>query len=93
MPWALSLTGPKVSIATMTPTVVSRPVPARAMRNRDRKTETPPRVKARKTAPAMISVVKTADSRPRPMPESTTVAAPVVEASATSLVGRLSVPV
>lgn len=30
MPWALSETGPKVSMATMTPTVVSRPVPARA---------------------------------------------------------------
>jgi hypothetical protein len=29
MPWALSETGPKVSIATMTPTVVSRPQPAR----------------------------------------------------------------
>ena len=35
MPWALSLTGPKVSIATITPTVVSRPVPARATANSD----------------------------------------------------------
>ena len=33
MPWALSETGPKVSIATMTPTVVSRPVPASATAN------------------------------------------------------------
>jgi hypothetical protein len=35
MPCALSLTGPKVSIATITPTVVSRPVPARATANSD----------------------------------------------------------
>ena len=47
MPWALSLTGPKVSIATMTPTVVSRPQPASAMRNSDRMTEPPPSRKAR----------------------------------------------
>ena len=33
MPWALSETGPKVSIETITPTVVSRPVPARATAN------------------------------------------------------------
>ena len=35
MPCALSETGPKVSMATMTPTVVSRPQPASAMRNSD----------------------------------------------------------
>ena len=46
MPWALSDTGPKVSIATMTPTVVSRPVPARAMANSDRVIEPPPSRKA-----------------------------------------------
>ena len=34
MPCALSATGPNVSMATMTPTVVSRPVPARATANR-----------------------------------------------------------
>ena len=34
MPCALSETGPKVSIATITPTVVSRPQPARATANR-----------------------------------------------------------
>ena len=33
MPCALSATGPKVSIATITPTVVSRPVPASATAN------------------------------------------------------------
>ncbi len=32
-PWALSDTGPKVSMATMTPTVVSRPQPASAIMN------------------------------------------------------------
>ena len=35
-PWALSEIGPKVSMATMTPTVVSRPVPASATANSDR---------------------------------------------------------
>ena len=46
MPCALSLTGPKVSMATMTPTVVSRPQPARAMRNSDTMVTPPPRRKA-----------------------------------------------
>src|SRR4029078_6680483 len=36
MPCALSETGPKVSIATITPTVVSRPQPARATAQSDR---------------------------------------------------------
>ena len=35
MPWALSETGPKVSMATITPTVVSRPQPASAIANND----------------------------------------------------------
>ena len=39
MPCALSETGPKVSMATMTPTVVSRPVPARATANSATNTE------------------------------------------------------
>ena len=39
MPWALSETGPKVSIATMTPTVVSRPQPASATANSDTTTD------------------------------------------------------
>src|SRR5262249_1646202 len=34
MPWALSVTGPKESMDTMTPTVVRRPVPASATANR-----------------------------------------------------------
>jgi hypothetical protein len=31
MPWALSATGPKVSMDTMTPTVVSIPIPVKEM--------------------------------------------------------------
>ncbi len=42
MPWALSLTGPKVSMATMTPTVVSSPQPASATANSEMTTEPPP---------------------------------------------------
>jgi len=42
MPCALSETGPKVSMATMTPTVVSNPQPASAMANRPTTTEPPP---------------------------------------------------
>ena len=42
MPCALSETGPKVSIDTMTPTVVSRPVPASAIAKRDSSTMPPP---------------------------------------------------
>ena len=58
MPWALSETGPKVSIATMTPTVVSRPQPASAMRNSDSVTEPPPSRNARvDRAPPMMTAV------------------------------------
>jgi hypothetical protein len=42
MPCALSLIGPKVSIATMTPTVVSRPLPASATANSATIVEPPP---------------------------------------------------
>ena len=55
MPWALSETGPKVSIDTMTPTVVSRPVPASAIANRLRTTEPPPSEKAPNTAAPISS--------------------------------------
>jgi hypothetical protein len=43
MPCALSEIGPKVSIATMTPTVVSKPVPASATANNARMTTPWPR--------------------------------------------------
>ena len=57
MPWALSEIGPKVSIATMTPTVVSRPVPASATQKRPSRTEPPPRRYAPKTAEPISSAV------------------------------------
>ncbi len=55
MPWALSETGPNVSMDTITPTVVSRPQPARAMAKRLSTMEPPPSEKAPKTAAAMSS--------------------------------------
>ncbi len=55
MPWALSLTGPKVSIETMTPTVVSRPVPASATANSATVTLPDPSRYAPKTAALMSS--------------------------------------
>ncbi len=55
MPWALSETGPKVSMDTMTPTVVSRPVPASAMANRLSTTDPPPRENAANTAAPISS--------------------------------------
>ena len=57
MPWALSETGPKVSIATMTPTVVSRPQPASATANSETVTEPPPSRKAPYTAAPMTTAV------------------------------------
>ena len=57
MPWALSETGPKVSIATMTPTVVSRPQPASATANSDTVSDAPPSRNAPNTAAPMTSVV------------------------------------
>ena len=57
MPCALSLTGPKVSMATMTPTVVSRPQPASATANSEMTTEPLPSRKAPNTAAPMVSAV------------------------------------
>ena len=93
MPWALSETGPKVSIATITPTVVSRPQPASDTAAKATVTLPPPIRKAPNTAAPMTSVVYTADSSPTPMPERITVAAPVSDVLPTSLTGRWSVPV
>ena len=55
-PCALSETGPKVSIATMTPTVVSRPQPASAIMNSDTISDVDSR-NAPYTAAAMTSAV------------------------------------
>ncbi len=57
MPWALSETGPKVSMATITPTVVSRPQPASATANSETVRVAPPRRNAPKTAAPITSVV------------------------------------
>ncbi len=93
MPWALSETGPKVSIATMTPTVVSRPQPASATANSEIATTPEPSRNAPNTAAAITSAVNTADSKPTERPDRITVAAPVSEVLPTSMTGRWSVPV
>ena len=56
IPWALSETGPKVSMATITPTVVSRPQPASAMANSEM-TPAPPSRYAPSTAAAITTAV------------------------------------
>ena len=57
MPCALSLTGPNVSMATMTPTVVSRPQPASATRNSASGTEPPASRNTPQIAAAMMPAV------------------------------------
>jgi hypothetical protein len=57
MPCALSLTGPKVSIATMTPTVVSRPQPASATRNSASQIDPPARRNTPRIEAAMMPAV------------------------------------
>src|SRR5205085_9935545 len=56
-PWALSETGPKVSMATMTPTVVSRPQPARATANSEMASDPVPSRNAPNTAAPSTMVV------------------------------------
>ena len=53
MPCALSEIGPKVSIATMTPTVVSRPVPASEIARSESTMLPPPKRNAPNTADAI----------------------------------------
>jgi len=55
IPCALSEIGPKVSIATITPTVVRRPVPASATANSERTIEPPPSKNAPNTEAAINS--------------------------------------
>ncbi len=80
IPWALSLTGPKVSMDTITPTVVSSPVPARATAKSATVVLPDPSRYAPKTAALMSSAEYTADSSPTPIPERMLVAGPVVDA-------------
>src|SRR4051812_40941080 len=93
MPWALSETGPKVSMATITPTVVSRPQPASATAKSEIVSEPEPRRNAPNTAAPITSVVYTADSKPTDRPDRMTVAAPVSDVLPTSFTGLYSVPV
>jgi hypothetical protein len=93
MPWALSVTGPKESIDTMTPTVVSRPVPASATQNSASVGLPVPIRNAPYTAAPISRAAYTADSMPEEMPERITVAAPVRELSPMSRTGRRLVSV
>ena len=88
MPCALSEIGPKVSIATITPTVVNRPQPASATAKSERTITPPPSRYAPNTAAAISRAEKTADSKPTETPARITVAGPVFEDAATSFTGR-----
>ena len=86
MPCALSDTGPNVSIDTITPTVVSMPMPVSEMKYRRSAMVSPSR-KAPMIAPPISRIDHTVDSSPTENPDSTVVAAPVCEDSATSRTG------
>ena len=93
MPWALSETGPKVSIATMTPTVVSRPQPASATANSERSpTATDEEGTEHRGRRSRARCRRRTRSRPRD-PKGSRSPAPVSEVVPTSLTGRCSVPV
>ncbi|CAB4601623.1 unannotated protein [freshwater metagenome] len=73
----------------MTPTVVSKPVPASAIAKSDKTMDPPPSKNAPITAVAIRIAEYTADSNPTEIPARRTVAAPVCEADETSFTGRL----
>src|SRR4029453_9384814 len=75
IPCALSDTGPKVSIDTMTPTVVSIPIPVSEMKYRASRALSPS-TKAPEMTPAMIRIDQTVDPRPIAKPERIVVAGP-----------------
>ena len=93
MPAALSHTGPKVSSLTMTPVVASMPMPASATRYSENWRLPSPSTSAAPTAMAIAMMAYTELSRPEDVPDSTTVAGPVSDASAISCTGAYSVPV
>src|SRR5579859_7125821 len=93
MPCALSDTGPNVSMDTITPTVVSRPVPASATANSAIVGLPVPSRNAPYTAAPISSAEYTADSSPTAMPDRITVAGPVRADSVISLTGRRLVSV
>jgi hypothetical protein len=88
----LSETGPYVSIETITPTVVSIPMPVSEMKYRASAVFSP-RMKAPVTAPAMMRTAHTVDSRPTENPDRIVVAGPVFVASAISRTGLYFVSV
>jgi len=88
IPCALSEIGPKVSIATITPTVVRSPQPASATAKSERTMLPPPRRNAPNTPAAIRRAEYTADSNPTDTPARMTVAAPVLDEAATSFTGR-----
>ncbi len=87
MPCALSVTGPNESIDTITPTVVSSPVPAIATANSAMVAFPAPSRKAPQTTAPISSAEYTADSMPVATPDRMTVAAPVSELSPISRIG------
>ena len=97
MPCALSDTGPYVSIETITPTVVSIPIPVRAMKYRRSASTFDEFGSARKyaamTAPAITRTDQTVDSSPMENPARIVVAWPVTVASAISRTGLCFVSV
>ena len=92
MPCALSLIGPNVSIDTMTPTVVSIPMPVSAMKYRRSARRFVECGSARKNAalmaPPITRIDHTVDSRPIENPDRIVVAGPVTVDSAISWTGR-----
>jgi hypothetical protein len=92
MPCALSEMGPNVSIETMTPTVVSMPMPVSEMKYRRSAVVSPSR-NAPTTAPTMMMSDHTVDSSPTEKPARIVVAGPVCVASAISCTGLCFVSV
>lgn len=80
-------------MATITPTVVSRPVPASATANSASMIDVPPSRNAPYTLSPISRAVYTADSRPSEMPDRMTVAGPVRDVLPMSLTGRRLVSV
>ena len=92
MPCALSEIGPYVSIDTMTPTVVSMPMPVSAMKYR-RSAVVSPRRNAAMMSPRSRGSTTRSTRGPTENPASTVVAGPVSVASAISCTGRCFVSV
>src|SRR4051794_19203131 len=86
MPCALSEIGPYVSIDTMTPTVVSIPMPVSEMKYSDSRVELPKKYEPIIAAP-ITSADHTVDSSPIENPDRIVVAGPVTVEAAISCTG------